>query len=69
MSIEIVLKPSYKLAIDLLGEEQKVKLLDMLFQYGVEETDVKDIPEKDKSKYLSDLPVCVLYQMILNDNK
>lgn len=68
MMINIELKPCYKTVTDILTDEQKLKLFDMLLNYGFSETDVKDIPSSYTAGKVNDQTVFVAYQMILNDN-
>lgn len=54
-----------KPAVNLLTIEEKAMLLELLFDYGLNE---KDISEIDPDVYHNNRVVGVVYQMILNDS-
>lgn len=61
----IELHRATKPAVDLLTIEEKAMLLELLFDYGLNE---KDISEIDQNVYKNNRVVGAVYQMILNDS-
>lgn len=61
----IELHKDTKPAVDLLTIEEKAMLLELLFDYGLNE---KDISEIDPNVYKNNRVVGAVYQMILNDS-
>lgn len=61
----IELHKDTKPAVDLLTIEEKAMLLELLFDYGLNE---KDISEIDANVYKNSRVVGAVYQMILNDS-
>ena len=61
----IELHKATKPAVDLLTIEEKAMLLELLFDYGLDEIDISQI---DPDVYKNNRVVGAVYQMIVNDS-